>query len=101
MGAVGHRLSPRLLCHAMQALGVVAIGIGIFWMITGWPRAVQRPLVRRAEPAKQVVRAPPGLRSNGFQLGALVRNWAGAQRGAQRLMAVLNSLVVSGATLRG
>jgi uncharacterized membrane protein YfcA len=38
MGAVGHKLSPRLLCHAMQALGVVAIGIGIFWMMTGWPR---------------------------------------------------------------
>ena len=39
MGSVGHRLSPRLLCRVMQALGGVAIGIGIYWVVSGWPRA--------------------------------------------------------------
>jgi ABC-type nickel/cobalt efflux system permease component RcnA len=38
MGAVGHRLSPRLLCNFMRILGGVAVGIGVYWMTSGWPR---------------------------------------------------------------
>lgn len=39
MGSVGHRLSPHVLRRMMQTLGGVAIGIGMFWMASGWPRA--------------------------------------------------------------
>jgi len=37
MGSAGHKLSPKLLCRLMQALGGIAICIGIFWMASGWP----------------------------------------------------------------
>lgn len=39
MGSVGHRISPRLLCRVMQTLGGIAIGIGVYWVAVGWPRA--------------------------------------------------------------
>jgi hypothetical protein len=41
MGSVGHRLSPHILCRVMQALGGVAIAIGIFWIAAGWPKVTQ------------------------------------------------------------
>jgi len=37
MGKAGHRMSPRLLCRAMQSLGGVAVAIGIYWVAVGWP----------------------------------------------------------------
>ena len=39
MGTIGHRLSPRLLCNFMRLLGVVAVGIGVYWVTSGWPKA--------------------------------------------------------------
>lgn len=39
MGSVGHRLSPNAIRRMMQTLGGVAIGIGMYWMASGWPRA--------------------------------------------------------------
>lgn len=41
MGSVGHHMSPKLLQRGMQTLGGIAIGIGIFWIATGWPEAAR------------------------------------------------------------
>ncbi len=39
MGTVGHRLSPVLLRNSMRVLGAVAVGIGVYWVTSGWPKA--------------------------------------------------------------
>jgi len=39
MGIVGHRISPLWLRRSMQTLGGAAIGVGVFWVASGWPHA--------------------------------------------------------------
>ena len=41
MGSIGHRLSPVWLRRGMQALGGAAIGVGVFWVASGWPHALR------------------------------------------------------------
>ncbi|HEY5956426.1 MAG TPA: hypothetical protein VIV60_07740 [Polyangiaceae bacterium] len=36
MGVVGHRLRPKLLQCVMLACGVLAIGLGMFWLVSAW-----------------------------------------------------------------
>ncbi len=39
VGLVGKRLPPRAMTYFLYASGAAAIGLGIFWMITGYPSA--------------------------------------------------------------
>jgi hypothetical protein len=37
LGLIGHRISPRLLSHLMRICGGLAIGLGVYWAVSGWP----------------------------------------------------------------
>jgi hypothetical protein len=36
MGLIGHRISPLLLSRVMRVCGGLAIGLGVYWIATGW-----------------------------------------------------------------
>jgi len=40
MGSIGHRISPNILRRVMQAFGYAAIGLGTYWIASGWPKAM-------------------------------------------------------------
>jgi len=37
LGLVGDRIAPRLLSNLMRVCGGLAVGLGVYWMVTGWP----------------------------------------------------------------
>jgi hypothetical protein len=44
MGSIGHRISPNILRRVMQAFGYAAIGLGTYWIASGWPKAMSHLL---------------------------------------------------------
>jgi hypothetical protein len=37
LGLIGHRIAPHVLCTMMRVCGALAIGLGIYWIVSGWP----------------------------------------------------------------
>jgi hypothetical protein len=37
MGIIGYRLRPQVLRSVMLACGILAIGLGLFWIASAWP----------------------------------------------------------------
>lgn len=37
LGLVGNRIAPRLLSNLMRVCGGLAVVLGVYWIITGWP----------------------------------------------------------------
>jgi len=37
LGAIGHRIAPHVLSATMRSCGILAIAMGLYWIVAGWP----------------------------------------------------------------